>query len=498
MTSLTATDFDNAGNLIQDIRILDVRTIDKKTVRIYFKKPVSKACVEQIRQTLINIGLVNGVYTKGLILNNVDLGENLQAVQQSMPFPYCCRWVVLSHLFRKRDDFTLTKWRNHITFFGPYKKIVKTPKEKDRHTYRFLGNRLSFTGDKEIADALQNSLVHWKLSNARIRPGRRLSAYPFPGSHSVSVARKKVLFRLDQDDGYKFCLEQARHCHYDVFEGVSQILDDIIGQLPVRTGEPPRKKVCVASVSTASFTTAYSKNSEVLTPRESLEDKNIRVPGSSIIHRRPSKRKVPAWIMRKIDDISLADLPPAQHPISLNVAFHITKTVLRFPRIARDADGEKRVIQKLYMDYGENAIFNVWDWKCESIDKYLVYTSAAHISNYGDFYESQSRCTYVQNTESFTSILHALRDGVRFSMNIVIKNKDGNDDDMMVAFHFLGRYSYSVSTRNDEITKARRNPVKKCSSSWRKSGQAIAVIAFCCVLFVVIRVAFGTAFRRNI
>ena len=87
MTSLTATDFDNAGNLIQDIRILDVRTIDKKTVRIYFKKPVSKACVEQIRQTLINIGLVNGVYTKGLILNNVDLGENLQAVQQSMPFP---------------------------------------------------------------------------------------------------------------------------------------------------------------------------------------------------------------------------------------------------------------------------------------------------------------------------------------------------------------------------------------------------------------------------
>ena len=284
MTSLTATDFDNAGNLIQDIRILDVRTIDKKTVRIYFKKHVSKACVEQIRQTLINIGLVNGVYTKGLILNNVALGENLQAVQQSMPFPYCCRWVVLSHLFRKRDDFTLTKWRNHITFFGPYKKIVKTPKEKDRHTYRFLGNRLSFTGDKEIADALQNSLVHWKLSNARIRPGRRLSAYPFPGSHSVSVARKKVLFRLDQDDGYKFCLEQARHCHYDVFEGVSQILDDIIGQLPVRTGEPPRKKVCVASVSTASSTTAYSKNSEVLTPRESLEDKNIL--GAWILSRR--------------------------------------------------------------------------------------------------------------------------------------------------------------------------------------------------------------------
>lgn len=135
------------------------------------------------------------------------------------------------------------------------------------------------------------------------------------------------------------------------------------------------------------------------------------------------------------------------------------------PALETDKESLKEVVAQMYDEHGEDAIFSIFDWHCNSAQKLEIYHSKRKKETYG--VNSHERLLYYEKIPPW-KIFPKLKKYEKITLDLVIMNADGIADDLVMHGKRINeRYSYALfklreeepSPRVQETPKAHHKPI---------------------------------------
>tara|TARA_B100000519_G_scaffold198995_1_gene209424 strand:- start:10 stop:2229 length:2220 start_codon:yes stop_codon:yes gene_type:complete len=355
---------------------------------------------EQLRTTLQHIGFAVGDNsTKGLLCLGNTLNQNEERALlegfKGKHFFYMAKMCQLEKAV-KSDGFVFSNWENKNDTQPRLDDDTKVSgEEKRENPFTLFGETFHLKCTNAVKVAIYESIAFLQCEEETFEG---LSVCNWSSAHNHARYRvAKHLLDCNQREAFtSFCLRQfpkkrQRDKGEEKYEKKRK-----------RTNPSRAAPRSIASVSTETHGAVEEKVGE--------------------------REDIPEWLRKEFEDLCVKTEVSASRDF-VNFFFRVFKFFLRMPALETDKESLKEVVAQMYDEHGEDAMFSVFDWHCNSPQKLEIYHSRRKKETYG--VDSHERLIYYEKIPPWKTF-PKLKRYEEITFNIVIRNVDGIADDIVL------------------------------------------------------------------